>query len=169
MINREKFEERCEDIVTKYNVRIDWDTSPITGFVWDGELDLDASALLTSADAGEVRKYIKNRDKILARKAAANPEPKTELAPAPLTLEEQKAEIRKAESKLYAWEKDVEKRRAKDENLWSADLRPNFETPEQLRAKYPEAAKALDAERKADAEKWAELKKSVYRSDVWNM
>lgn len=167
MINREKFEERCETIIAKFNVRVDWDANPITGFVWDGELDLDASALLTSADASEVRKYIKNRDKILARKAAQM-EVKQE-APKTLSLDEQKAEIRKAESRLYQWEKDIAKRRAADENLWSVDLRPNFETPEQVRAKYPEAAKALDAERKADAEKWAELKKNVYGGNIWNM
>lgn len=171
MINAEKFEAKCEEIIAKYNMRVDWDNSPILGLVWDGDLDADAEAIVRGADVSHLRKYIKNRPAILARKAAqAKPATAPETAPATLTLEEQKAEIRKAESKLYAWEKDVAKRREKDENLWSVDLRPNFETPEQLRAKYPEAAKALDDERKADAEKWAELKKAAYGvKDPWNL
>lgn len=165
MINREKFEERCEALITKYNVRIDWDASPITGFVWDGELDLDASALLTSADAGEVRKYIKNRDKILARKAAANLEPKTEPAPATLTLEEQIAAIKTREaerSKVWA-----ENRRRMERGTSVFLAEPSVE---EIRKQYPEAAAELDARRaKEEEEAKAERAARIANLDPWNL
>ena len=166
MINREKFEERCEALIAKYNVRVDWDANPITGFVWDGELDLDASALLTSADASEVRKYIKNRDKILARKAAqAKPETAQETAPATLTLEEQMAAIKTREaerSKVWA-----ENRRRMERGTSVFLAEPSVE---EVRKQYPEAAAELDARRaKAEAEAKAERAARIANLDPWNL
>jgi len=85
------------------------------------------------------------------------------------TIEEQIKLICKAESELEKWESDFA-RRMGDESLSSIILPKPSPSVDEVRAKYPEAAKALDEERKADAEKWAELKKAAYGvKNPWNL
>lgn len=85
------------------------------------------------------------------------------------TIEEQIKLICKAERELEKWESEFA-RRMGDESMSSIILPKPSPSVDEVRAKYPEAAKALDAERKADAEKWAELKKAAYGvKDPWNL
>ena len=168
MINQKAFEARCEAIVSKYNMRVDWDASPITGLVWDGELDADADAIVRGSDAGYLRKYIARRPAILARKAAqAQPATAPESATATLTLDEQIKAIKAAEAALERWHDDFA-RRMQDESLSSTI--PAAPSVDAVRAKYPEAAAELDARRaKAAAERAKAEAERVAKIDMWNL
>ena len=167
MINREKFEAKCEAIVSKYNMRVDWDASPIIGLVWDGELDADAEAIVRGADVTHLRKYIARRPSIMARKAA-QAQPATALeAPATLTLEEQIKAIKAAEAALARWHDDFA-RRMQDESLSSTI--PAAPSVDAVRKQYPEAAAELDARRAKAAEERAKANSErVAKIDPWNL
>lgn len=166
--SRKDLYSKIEKIVSKYNVRIDWDASPITGLTWEGEPDNGERVQLVD-HRRDVKEYLEYRESFLALLAAETEAVKAEAeaAPTELTLEEQIAEIRKVEAaRRRHWEE--EERRWHDENL-SSIHRPE-PSVDAVRAKYPEAAKELDARRAKAAE---EAKKAraerVSKIDPWNL